>query len=89
MWFYGVPIAVLMGGLLHYMGHGPFQNLEDALARENALHREVEQLESENDALQKEIDLLMPGRFGVEKRAREQLGWSRPGEYIVRIAEKR
>ncbi len=89
MWVYGVPAAALLGGLLHVNGLGPFQSLTVTLEEEAKLKEEIVGLEGENETLKDQIDSLKPGQFGVEKRAREQLGWSKPGEIIIHIPDKR
>lgn len=88
VWLYGVPVAALFGGFLHYSGAGPFQSLTESLEREADLTKQIESLERQNDDLEREIEALMPGQFGLEKRAREQLGWSLPGEILIHIPEK-
>ena len=89
VWLYGLPAAALLGGVLHISGEGPFQPLAETLVRESELEEEIDRIAVENEDLQEEIDTLMPGRFGIEKRAREQLGWSKPGEIVVHIPEKK
>ena len=89
MWLYGVPAAALLGGVLHVNGLGPFQSLTATLEDEAKLEEEIVELEDENDSLKDQIDSLKPGQFGVEKRAREQLGWSKPGEIVIHIPDKR
>ncbi len=89
VWLYGIPAVAVLGGVLHVNGIGPFQSLVETLGKEADLKEQIERLESENEALEAEVDALMPGRFGIEKRAREQLGWSRPGEIVIHIPDKR
>ena len=89
VWIYGLPLAAVLAGILHFLGHGPFRPVAQTLSTEAELEREVESLRDENASLQQEIDDLMPGQFGIEKRAREQLGWSKPGEFIVHLPDKR
>ncbi len=89
VWFVGLPAAALLGGLLHLTGHGPFQTLSESLEQETELEEEIVRLKQQNDVLQQDINTLMPGEFGIEKRAREQLGWSKPGEIVVHIPDKR
>ena len=88
VWLVGLPAAALLGWLLHTTGHGPFQALTETLEKEEELEEEIMQLKEENKVLQEGINTLMPGEFGIEKRAREKLGWSKPGEIIVHIPDK-
>lgn len=89
VWLVGLPAAALLGSVLHITGHGPFQALTETLESEAELEKEIVRLKQENKVLQEDINALMPGEFGIEKRAREQLDWSKPGEIIVRIPDKR
>lgn len=89
VWVYGLPLAALLGGVLHVLGYGAFQPLAETLTKESELELQIESLKDENAALQQEIDDLMPGEIGIEKRAREQLGWSKPGEFVVHMPDKR
>lgn len=89
VWIYGLPAVALLGGLLHAFGYGPFQPLAESLNREAELEQSIIELKEENESLTEDVNSLMPGEFGIEKRAREQLGWSKPGEIIVHIPDKR
>ncbi len=88
VWLYGVPAAALVGGFLHYSGIGPFQSLTETLDKEAELETQIGGLEQQNEDLKREIEALMPGQFGIEKRAREQLGWSLPGEIVIHLPDK-
>ncbi len=89
IWLYGVPAVALLVGLLHVLGYGPFRSFTETSDEEAELEQQVEMLKDENADLQGEIDALMPGQFGIEKRAREQLGWSKPGEIVIHLPEKK
>lgn len=89
IWVVGLPAAALIGGLVHLAGHGPFHALTESAEQEGELEEEIDQLEQENELLQEDIDALTAGEFGIEKRAREQLGWSKPGEIVVHIPHKK
>ena len=89
VWIVGLPTTALLVGLLHIYGLGPFRSLQEELEKEEALEREASQLEQENAVLNEEIGTLEPGGFGIEKRAREKLGFSEIGEIIIHIPDKR
>lgn len=89
VWLYGLPAAVLLGGILHLNGIGPFQTLQETLDREAQLGERVQEVEAENLVLREQVDSLKQGEFGIEKRAREELGWSMPGEIVIHIPDKR
>lgn len=89
IWAYGLPLAAVVAAVLHVLGYGPFQSLAETLSTESALEQQIDRLKGENEDLQQEIDDLMPGKIGIEKRAREKLGWSKPGEIVVHMPDKR
>jgi len=47
-----------------------------------ALHLKIKALERENSELERQIEELLSGREATERIAREELGFSRPGEVI-------
>ena len=90
IWLVGVPFVMLplfVG--LYLLGQNPIEPLIEALANEEELERQIEELNRENSELQQDIDALGPGQFGIEKRARERLGWSKPGEVVIHVPDKR
>ena len=90
IWLAGVPLVMLplfVG--LYLLGHNPIEPLIEALANEDTLERQIEELRRENSGLQQDIDGLGPGQFGIEKRARERLGWSKVGEVVIHVPDKR
>ena len=68
-------------------GFETLMNLRQSLAEERALAAEVQRLETENAALDAEIQSLQ--KEGWEKLARERLGLAKPGEYVVKIPGKK
>ncbi len=89
IWAYGLPVLGLLLGVMHAFGVGPFQPLTETLASESKLEQRIVSLKEENQALEEEVQSLMtPEEFGIEKHAREQLGWSKPGEIIVHLPDK-
>ena len=89
VWLYGLPAAALLAGVLHVNGIGPFQTLEETITKESELEERILEIRKENETLQDQVDALKPGEFGVEKRAREHLGWSMPGEIVIHMPDKR
>ncbi|MDE0108161.1 MAG: septum formation initiator family protein [Bryobacterales bacterium] len=90
IWLVGVPFVMLplfVG--LYMLGQNPVEPLIEALDNEDRLKRQIEDLKQENSELQQDIDALGPGQFGIEKRARERLGWSKPGEVVIHVPDKR
>jgi len=90
IWLAGVPFVMLplfVG--LYLLGQNPIEPVIEALANEDRLEHQIEELQQENSELQQDIDALGPGQFGIEKRARERLGWSKPGEVVIHVPDKR
>lgn len=47
-----------------------------------ALEKQVQQVQQENDRYTQQIQGLKSDREAIEKEAREQLGYAKPGEYV-------
>jgi len=50
--------------------------------------REIEQLQQENDKLQGQVNELQNDPGAIERQAREELHYTRPGEVIVTLPEQ-
>ncbi len=66
-----------------------FQDLQAAWRQETELETQVEELTKQNREIEQEIEDLAPGGPGIEKRARQDLGWSKEGEIVIRIPDKK
>jgi cell division protein FtsB len=51
-------------------------------AEYQALRKQIEQEQAENDRYTQQIQGLKTDQKAIEKEAREQLGYARPGEYV-------
>ncbi len=90
VWLVGIPfVMVPLLGALYFLGHNPIEPLLQAFEEEEMLELQIESLQEENDELQRDVDALGPGQFGIEKRARERLGWSMPGEVVIHVPDKK
>lgn len=90
IWLLGVPFVMLpLFFGLYLLGHNPIKPLLQALENEEMLESQIEDLKQENTELQRDVDALGPGQFGIEKRARERLGWSKPGEVVIHVPDKK
>lgn len=47
-----------------------------------ALRKNIEQMQQENDRFARQIEGLKGDQKAIEKEAREQLGYAKPGEYV-------
>ena len=54
-----------------------------------ALHARNEDLQAENERLAREADALRSDLGAIERVARAELGWVRPGELVVDLAAER
>ena len=88
-WFrYGL---MLLGALLLYQVSGlqVLGNLRDVWRQEAEMQRQIEALREENARIENEIRDLSPEGNEVERIARQDLGWARPGETVIKIPEKK
>ena len=46
------------------------------------LHKKIDQVQQENDRYTQQIQGLKSDQTAIEKEAREQLGYAKPGEYV-------
>ncbi len=51
-------------------------------AEYEALHKQIGQVQQENDRYTQQIQGLKSDQKSIEKEAREQLGYAKPGEYV-------
>ena len=72
-------LAVLIGAVTGDRGYLEVHRRRAAYA---TLQQEVERLNAENTAMMAEIAALKTDPYVLEKLAREQLGYARPGEVI-------
>jgi len=47
-----------------------------------SLEKQIQQVQQENDRYTQQIQGLKSDRQAIEKEAREQLGYAKPGEYV-------
>lgn len=62
--------------------------LRASWSREEAISSEVDHLKQQNDELEKEIGELESDGDGVERIARQKLGWAEEGEVVIKVPEK-
>jgi cell division protein FtsB len=79
-----VVVAVLAAALfVHVMaGANGMVIYKQKRAEYQALEKRVGQMQQENDHYAKQIQGLKTDAQAIEKEAREQLGYARPGEYV-------
>jgi cell division protein FtsB len=82
-WLVGAVLAVLLGTAV--FGENGVLHLRRLRAEVEALHRDVQALEAENERLSHAIGELKTDPAAVERIAREELGLVRPGERVLRF----
>jgi cell division protein FtsB len=79
-----VAVAVLAASLfVHVMfGANGMVVYRQKRADYQTLRKQIDQVEQENDRYTRQIQGLKTDQTAIEKEAREQLGYARPGEYV-------
>jgi len=79
-----IAVAVLAGSLfVHVMfGANGMVVYKQKRAEYQALRKQIDQVQQENDRYTQQIQGLKTDQSAIEKEAREQLGYARPGEYV-------
>lgn len=75
-------------GFFWLTGYDALSELTDSWEEENQMEQAIRRLELENEQLDAAIKELAPGGKAVERIARQDLGWAKPGEIVVKIPEK-
>jgi cell division protein FtsB len=82
-WVVAGVLAVLLGAAV--FGDNGFLHLRRLRSEVEALHRDVQALEAENERLSRAITELHTDPTAMERIAREELGLVRPGERVLRF----
>jgi cell division protein FtsB len=79
-----IAVGVLAGGLfVHVMfGANGMVVYKQKRADYQGLRRQIDQVQQENDRYTQQIQGLKSDQKSIEKEAREQLGYAKPGEYV-------
>jgi cell division protein FtsB len=81
---FGVSALVLVVVSAVYGGRG-WMHLQELEVKQRALEELAFRLQQENDQRQEHLRRLANDDSYVEKLAREQLGWIKPGETVYRV----
>ena len=85
-----VALALLVAvGFFWMTGYDALSELTDSWRTEDELEQAVRQLEEENKRIEAAIKDLAPGGKAVERIARQDLGWAKPNEIVVKIPDKK
>lgn len=79
-----IAVAVLAGGLFFHVvfGANGMVVYKQKRADYEALRRQITKVQQENDRYTQQIQGLKSDQTAIEKEAREQLGYAKPGEYV-------
>lgn len=79
-------LAVSLGGHVIFGANGMLA-YQQKRAEHRALQTELERLQAENERLQQQIQALRSDPKAIEREAREQLRYARPGEVIYTVPQ--
>jgi cell division protein FtsB len=82
-----IVLALLVTGHVIYGNHG-ISVWQQKRAEDRALQQEIKDLEQENAQMRQRIDHLNSDPDAIEREAREKLHYAKPGEIIVKLADK-
>jgi cell division protein FtsB len=85
---YGL-IFVAVAGLVWLSGYDALAELTDSWRKESEMQQAIEKLERENQRIEAAIGELAPEGKAVERIARQELGWAKRDEIVVKIPEKK
>lgn len=79
-----IAVAILAGTLfVHVMfGVNGMVVYKQKRAEYEALRKQIGQVQQDNDRYTQQVQGLKSNQTAIEKEAREQLGYARPGEYV-------
>lgn len=79
-----IAVTMLAGSLfVHVMfGANGMVVYRQKRAEREALQKQILQMQQENDRYTQQIESLKSDQKAIEKEAREQLGYAKPGEYV-------
>ena len=85
-WFLVAGLALLL--LQDVLGTHGVLAMRHSMKRSAEIQRQIQQLNQENQTLQKQVQSLKTDPAAIERIAREDMGLARPGEYIFKIQPK-
>lgn len=88
-WAYYALLFVAVAGLFWLPGYDALGELTDSWQKENEMEQAIEKLKQENDRIEAAIGDLGHEGKAVERIAREELGWAKRDEIVVKIPEKK
>jgi len=82
---------ILLGivGFFWLTGYDALIDLTESWDKEAQIEQAIHQIEQENEQIEGAIKELAPNGKAVEQIARQELGWAKHGEIVVKIPEKK
>ena len=88
-WVVFILATTALLGWFQVSGYRTFHDLSQVWKQEAQLEAQAEELRQLNAEIEREIEELAPGGPGIERRAREDLGWSKKDELVIRVPNKK
>jgi cell division protein FtsB len=88
-WAYYALLSLTAAGFFWITGYDALTELTDSWGKERQIEQAIQQIEAENHRIEGAIEELAPEGKAVERIARQDLGWAKRGEIVVKIPEKR
>ncbi|MGH9733822.1 MAG: FtsB family cell division protein [Candidatus Acidiferrales bacterium] len=85
-WFLVAGLALLI--LQDVLGTHGVLAMHHSMKQSSEIQNEIQQLNQQNQELQKHVQALKSDPAAIERIAREDMGLARPGEYIFKIQPK-
>ncbi len=83
----GVGLLALFLGLHVFFGHNGMLAYQKKRAEYQKLQEEVDRLQKDNERISEQVRELKSNPKAIEREAREQLRYARPGEVVYTIPE--
>ncbi len=82
-------LLVGAAAFFRFAGYDGLMELRQSWRQESDLQHELQQLQEENAGIENGIKDLAPDGAAIERIARQDLGWAKPGEIVIKIPEKK
>ena len=84
-----VVLLVAAAAFFRFAGYDGLIELRQSWQQERELESDLQQLQEENLRIEDGIEELSPDGAAIERIARQDLGWAKPGEIVIKIPEKK
>ena len=84
-----VGLLLAAAAFFRFAGYDGLMELRESWRTERQLESELQQLREENLRIEGGIEELAPDGAAIERIARQDLGWAKPGEIVIKIPGKK